>query len=92
MTNFIYQGLTRNPEIGNTSVWVFPNIWRLGQVSDTKFNTNASNEILLNAAKCQVLNYKCKITAFTVSELLWKNQKEGGGGIKITPHQSPHPD
>ena len=56
MTIFNYNGLTRNPEIGNTSVWVFPNIWRLGQVRDTKFNTNIniSNEMLQNAVKCQV--------------------------------------
>ena len=48
-----YKGLTRNPEIGNTTVWVFPNIWRLGRVRDTKFSTNASNKLLLNAWKCQ---------------------------------------
>ena len=56
MTIFNYKGLTRNPEIGNSSIWVFPNIWRLGQVRDTKFNTNTnvSNEMLLNAVKCLV--------------------------------------
>ena len=43
--------LTRNPEIGN--VCVLPNIWRLGQVTDTKFGTNVSNKMLLNTAKCQ---------------------------------------
>ena len=32
-------------------VWVFFNIWRLGWVRDTKFGTNVSKEILLNAAK-----------------------------------------
>ena len=51
MTIFFYKRLTRNPEIGNTPVWVLPNIWRLGQVMDTKFSTNISNRILLNAAK-----------------------------------------
>ena len=40
-------------EIGNTPVWVLPNIQRLEQVRDTKFGTNVSNKILLNAAKCQ---------------------------------------
>ena len=40
MTIFVYKGLTRNSEIGNARVWVFPNIWRLGQVRDTKFGTN----------------------------------------------------
>ena len=48
-----YKGLTRNGEIGNNPVWVLPNIWRLGQVGDTKFGTNVSNKILLKAAKCQ---------------------------------------
>ena len=48
-----YKRLTRNSEIGNSPVWVLPNIWRLGQVGDTKFGANVSNKILLNAAKCQ---------------------------------------
>ena len=45
--------LTRNLEFGNTLVWLLPNIWRLGQVGNTKFGTNVSNKILLNAAKCK---------------------------------------
>ena len=53
MTIFVYKGLNRNPEIGNIPVWVLPNIWRLGQVRDTKFSANVSSEKLLNAAKCQ---------------------------------------
>ena len=53
MTIFFYKGLTRNPEIGNTFVWVLPNIWRLGRVMDTKFGTNVSIRMLLNAAKFQ---------------------------------------
>ena len=53
MTIFFYKGLTRNPEIGNTLVWVLPNIWRLGWVRDTKFGTNISNEMLVNVAECQ---------------------------------------
>ena len=51
--SFIRDWLTRNPEIGNTPVWVLPNISRLGQVMDTKFGTNFPNRILLNAAKFQ---------------------------------------
>ena len=47
------KGLTSNLEIGNTLVRVFPNIWRQGLVMDTKFDTNISNKMLLNAAKCQ---------------------------------------
>ena len=42
MTIFVYKELTRNPEIKNTLVWVLSNIWRLGQVKDTKF-ANAAN-------------------------------------------------
>ena len=57
MTIFFYKGLTRNPEIGNTPVWVLPNIWRLGWVMDTKFGKNVSNRMLLNAAKFQ--GYSC---------------------------------
>ena len=52
MTIFFYNGLTRNPEIGNTPVWILPNIQRLGQVRDTKFGMNISHKILLKAAKC----------------------------------------
>ena len=53
MRIFLYKELIRNPEIGNTPVWILPNIWRLGQVRDSKFSINISNEMLLNAAKCQ---------------------------------------
>ena len=52
-----YMGLTRNQEIGNTPVWVFHNIWRLGQVRNTKLGTNVSNIMLLNAAKWQGYNF-----------------------------------
>ena len=53
MTILFYKGLTRNPEIGNTPVCVLPNIWRLGQIMDTTFDKNASNRMLLDAAKFQ---------------------------------------
>ena len=67
MTVFFYKGLARNPEIGNTPVWVLPNIWRLGQVMGTEFGTDVSNRMLLNAVKFRV-------KGFTVLELLRKNQ------------------
>ena len=51
--HFLYKKLIRNLEIGNTSAWTLPNIWRLAQVRDTNFDTNISNKMLLNAAKCQ---------------------------------------
>ena len=54
MTNFFLRDW---PEIGNTPVWVLPNIWILGRVRDTKFGMNASNKMLLNAAKCQGYNF-----------------------------------
>ena len=57
MTIFFYEGLTSNPEIGNTPVWVLPNIWRLEQVRDTESSTNVSKEMLLNAAKCQAYSF-----------------------------------
>ena len=53
MAIFFYERLSRNPEIGNIAVWVWANICSLEQVRDTKFDTKASNKMLLNAAKCQ---------------------------------------
>ena len=58
MTNFLNKGLTRNLEIGNTPVWIFPNIWRLCRFRDTKFCRNVSTEMLLNATKCQGYLYR----------------------------------
>ena len=58
--------MTRNPEIGNSPIYVLPNIWRLRRVRDTKFGTSVSNKKLLTAAKCQ--SYR-----FTVSESLREN-------------------
>ena len=78
MVIFVYKGLTRNLEIGNTPVWVSSNIWRMGQVRDTKFGTIASEEKLLNAEKCQVYS----IYRFWVIK-----GKPTGGGIN-----TPHPD
>ena len=57
MTIFVYEGLTRNPEIGNNHICALPNIWRLGRVEDTKFGRNVCNEKLLNVATRQVYNF-----------------------------------
>ena len=57
MAIFFYKRLTRNPEIGKTPICVLPNIWRLGQVRNTKCSTNVSNKMLLNAAKCQSYSF-----------------------------------
>ena len=81
MTVFFYKGLTRNQVIGNTSVWVLPSIWRMGQVIDTTFGTNDSNRMLLSAPKCQ---------GYSFYRFWVINGKPTGGGSKITPH--PHPN
>ena len=78
-----YRGLTRNPEIGDTPVCVFLNIWRLGQVRNTKFGNKVSNKMLLNAAKCQGYSF------FTVSKLLRENQHGGG---ELPPTHPSHRD
>ena len=69
MSIFFYKGLTRNPEMGNTHVLV----------RDTKFGANASNETLLNDAKCQGYTF----------HRFWviKEKPTGGrrGGGRITP-------
>ena len=59
MTIFVYKGLTRNPEIGNTTIGVLPDIFRLGRVRDTEFGMNAFNGMLLNAGKCQGYSFYC---------------------------------
>ena len=79
ITIFFYKRLTRNPEIGNTPIWVLPNIWGLGQVRDTKFVTNVSNKMILNAAKCQGYSFY----RFCVINGKSTGRRRGGG--KITP-------
>ena len=78
MTISFYKEMTRNPEIGNTSVWVLPNIWWLRRVKNTKLGTNVSNEILLNAAKCQ----GCSFYHFWVIKGKLTGEKGGGGGAR----------
>ena len=82
MTIFFYKGLTRNPEIGNTPVWVLPNICRLGRVIDTKFGTDVFYRMLLNAAKFQ----GCSLYQFWVIRYHGKTNLEG----KITLHTHTH--
>ena len=81
MDSFFYKGLTRNPRIRNTPVWVFPNIWRLGRVRDTKLVMVVSNKVLPNAAKCQGYSFYC----------FWviKRKPTGWGERKITPSPPP---
>ena len=62
-------------KIGNNPVWVLPNIWRLGRVSDTKFDTNVSNIKLLNTAKCQGCSiYRFWFTCFFISNGSFENR------------------
>ena len=65
MTISFYERLTRNPEIGNTPVWVLPNIWTLRRVRNTKFDKNVSYKMLLNAAEGQ----GCSFSLFWVKLL-----------------------
>ena len=73
MTIYFYKRLTRDPEIGNTPVWVLPNILRLGRVKDTKFGMDVSNKILLNATKSQEHSF------YNV----WVIKEKPTGGVKL---------
>ena len=73
MSIFFYKGLTRNPEIGNSPVWILLYVGRLGRVREIKFVINVTNKMLLNAAG---------VTAFTISELLKENQ-QGAEEVKL---------
>ena len=53
----VIKGLTWNPDIGNTLVWVLPNIWKLAWVNDTKFCRNITNKMLLNTTKSKVYSF-----------------------------------
>ena len=53
MTILFYKRLTRIPEMGNTPVWVLPNIWRLGKLRKPHLACFISFKMLLNATKCQ---------------------------------------
>ena len=81
MTISFYKGLTRNLEIGNTPVWVLPNIHRLGWVRNTKFGTIISNKMLLNPAKCQ------GYSLYRFGVIKGKPTGKGGGGVKLPPTQ-----
>ena len=79
MTIYFYKRLTRNSEIGNTVVWVLPNIYRIGHVKDTKSGIDVFDKMLLNAAKCE---------GYTIFELLKGNQQGVYG--KNTPIPDPN--
>ena len=77
---FYKEGIDQKSENWENPAWVFPSIWRLGRVRDTKFGTSVFNKMLLNAQKCQ----GSSLYRFW----LIKGKPTGGGG-KITPS---HPD
>ena len=80
MTIYFYKGLTRNPEIGNTPVWVLHNIWRLKRVRNTKFWTSL--------IRLYWMLQNDKVVPFIVSEL-FKKTNRGGWGIKLPPPPPP---
>ena len=71
MTFSFYKGLTRNPEIGNTTVWVLPNIWTLGG------KLEIPDLALTSLTECYWMLQNAAITAFNVSALLRENQQGG---------------
>ena len=75
--NFFYKGLTRNPDIRNTPVWVLANILRLGQVMDTKFGTNVFNTMLLIAEKFKGYSF------YSFWGINGKPTGKEGGGVKL---------
>ena len=77
MTNFVFKWLTSFPEIENTQVWVFLNIWRLSQVRDTKLGSAVSNEKLLNVAK----SHGCSSYHFLVIKGKAAGMGRGGGRL-----------
>ena len=77
MTILFYKGLAWNPDLGNTTVWVLRNIWRLAWVRNTKCDTNVSNKMLLNAAKYQGYSFYH----------FWVIKVKPTGRGKITPTQ-----
>ena len=74
MTISFYKGLTRNPEIGNTPVWVLPIIWSWGKLE-------ISNLAQTSLIKCYWMLQNARV--------FWviKGKPTEGGGDKITPTQ-----
>ena len=81
MTIFFYKGLTRNPEIGNTPVWVCP-------ISGDWDELWIPNLAQMSPIECYWMLQNSRVTAFTVFELFRGNQLSVG---KITPPPTPPP-
>ena len=68
MTIFIYKGLTRNSEIGDTP--------EINPISGDWEKVGIPNMVPMSVIKCYWMLQNARITAFTVSELLGENQQE----------------
>ena len=80
MSISFYKGLTRNLEIGNTPVWVLPNIIDWSELW-------IPNLVRMSLIECCWMLQNSTVTAFTVFELLRENQL--GGKITPTPSHPP---
>ena len=78
MTIFLYKGLIRNPEIGNTP-------FEFCLISGDWGELGIPNLARMSLMKCFWMLKNAKVTALTISELLRENQKGGRG--KITTRQ-----
>ena len=78
MTISFYKGLTRNPEIGNTLVWVL-------SISRDWSKQGIPNLARTSLIKCYSMLQNVRVIAFAVSELLRENQLAG----KLTPSPPP---
>ena len=76
ITIFVDKGLTRNPEIENTPIWVLPNIWKMGQVRGTVL-------VEMSLIKCYWMIKNASVTAFTVFELLRERVRSAHNIIPI---------
>ena len=80
------------PEIGNTTIWVLPNIWRLGRVRDTKLPPPSRKEktqitvklpprvscIMLKNAEHFFKILRCLVLPLKLSENLWLSENFRG--------------
>ena len=70
--------MTRNPEIGNTLVWVLSDILWLDRIMDTNFGTNVS-KMVLNAVKIQSYSF------YRFWVIKGKPTGKEGGGLPHSP-------
>ena len=73
VTIFFYKGLIRNPEMGNSPIYVLPNSFRPGEVG-------IPNLARMSLMKCHWMQQNARVTAFTVSKILRKSNRGGVGG------------